>query len=349
MPTPEELKEQARTKARAILSQSQAFLSLDQAEQMKLYKDTVDEQYRNLARQNNLATGFAAGDLIDPNRQAYGRVGNPNKTVAAAGKDMMDAINFPGFVRDLLVGVFDANQDANERQMEAYKELLKEATKSVSAFVNEIDDTAALYQLVQDSKGQFQVAFPEGGFPDQSESTLPPVKDKDGEDVDPDIIKAKLLDAKLAMAKERRTLLRETLLMGVSRLVVEKGIIRAEVEFKINAIENTVNVDQANEDNYAYKNENIYGSVSAGNFFYRASAGYNRHKSENNIQISTANSRATGSSEVSAKLKGFVEIQFKSDYFKLDNFTQVFDLGAGQVPQGAAQPQQLPPASGQNS
>jgi hypothetical protein len=49
-------------------------------------------------------------------------------------------------------------------------------------------------------------------------------------------------------------------------------------------------------------------------------------------------------------MKGFVEIQFKSDYFKLDNFTQIFDLGEGQVPQGGAtqpQPQQQPPAGGQ--
>lgn len=47
-------------------------------------------------------------------------------------------------------------------------------------------------------------------------------------------------------------------------------------------------------------------------------------------------------------MEGFVEIQFKSDYFKLDNFREIFDLGAGQVPptqapQGGV-PQQLPAA-----
>ena len=48
-------------------------------------------------------------------------------------------------------------------------------------------------------------------------------------------VKRAILDTKMMMAKEHRAALREVLLMGVTRLVVEKGSIEAAVEFMITA------------------------------------------------------------------------------------------------------------------
>lgn len=356
MSSNEELKNQARAKARSILSKSQSFPGMDRGEQLQVYKNLVDEQYQDLARQNlseqsGLATGFAAADLLREKR---------NERIQQAGGLLADAVqdvDFPGFVRDLLTGVFDANLDANERQMEAYRDLLKEATREVASFVNEIDDESAMYRLAQDNN-QFQLSFSDSSFPDlgfpdsdsslQAPPSLPTIKDRDGNEIDADELKAKLLDTKLAMAKERRTLLRETLLMGISRLVVEKGTIKASVEFKIKAAEQT-NTQQQGKENVQKINQTSKGVKVRGFFGIGPSTSYRNRKIQKTSQISIAASQSQTNTDLSGTLKGSVEIQFKSDYFKLDNFTQIFDLGEGQVPQGAVTPpQQLqqPPAAG---
>lgn len=340
----QELKEQARAKTRSLLAYSQSFRNMDREEQMALYKDLVDAHYSDLAQEQGLATEMAtAGDLIDENRHFNKRIGGVNDDIGDVAGKFIKKVDFPGFVRDLVVGVFNANIDANERQMRAFQNLLKEATKSLSAFVNETDDTEALVRLVQGSD-QFRLGLPRrtarqprqkaGGAPIQpTNSEAPPTPvllDKNGKEVNmnsPDI-KAKILDTKLAMAKEKRTLLRETLLMGVSRLVVEKGTIKAEVNFQISASESRINDDNAN----VSKNKQL--SIGGVDFFgIRVPPIY----AEQTNQISVASSNTETSTDVSANMSGYVEIQFKTDYFKLDNFREMFDLGQGQLPPGQNQ------------
>ncbi|MFB2817398.1 hypothetical protein [Umezakia ovalisporum] len=341
MPTNDDLENQAREKARSILSKSQSFQSLNRGEQFQVYKNVVDEQRKNLVQQQNLseqselARGFAAADLL--RKQKNDRIDQAGGLIADAAR----AVDFPGFVRDLLTGVFDANLDANERQMQAYRNLLKEATREVSSFVNDIDDESAMYRLVQDNN-QFQLSFPDENFSDSSVQNPPTIKYKDGQEIPSDEIKAKILDTKLAMAKERRTLLRETLLMGISRLVVEKGTIKANVEFKITTTEKEKSTQQGKE-NVDKLNQTSSHKSQGGFWGWGGNRSSFTASSERTSQVSIAASTSETSTDLSAKLQGSVEIQFKSDYFKLDNFTQIFDLGERQVPQGAAtQPQQLP-------
>jgi hypothetical protein len=360
MPDSQELKEQARAMTRSLLSHSQSFRAMDREEQMALYKDLVDAHYNDLAEEQGLATEFAAGDLIDEGRHKNTRIGGVNQDAADIMGKLVNKVNFPGFVRDLLVGVFDANQDANERQMRVFMDLMRQATKSLAEYVRDINDDETLMRLVQ-ANNQYRLAMTKAGAgrrrggagrggntrnqPQADQGTEPPkpvLVDQNGKEVNMNdaAIQAKILDARLALAKERRTLLRETLLMGVSRLVVEKGVIRANVKFRIDAYEDTVNEDKGQE----MRNE--------GSFFraglFGLGGGYSRQKS----QVSIATSNTEMGSELSAEMEGFVEIQFKSDYFKLDNFREIFDLGQGQVPpaqaqvpQGATPAQQLPPAA----
>ncbi len=357
MPEHQELKDQARTKTRSLLSQSQSFLSLDRAEQMALYRELSGAHYNELAEAQGLATAMVtAGDLINEDRHKNDRIDTMNKTLAEGVKK----VDFPGFVRDLLNGVFDANLNANIRQMEAFQNLLKSATQSLSQFVNAIDDNEALMRLVESNNqyklkmvdAQAQANKQRGGRrrnqapnpnekPDEKPDEKPKkaiLLDQNGKEVNMNdsAIQAKILDAKLAMAKERRTMLRETILMGVSRLVVEKGIIRASVKFKIDASENTLNIDDAE----AKQSNSFTAGWKAGIF-----GGPQGSITRTSSQISVASSETEMESKSSTELEGFVEIQFKSDYFKLDNFRETFDLGAGQVPQAQAPAQQLPPAT----
>src|SRR5690606_4004856 len=51
-------------------------------------------------------------------------------------------------------------------------------------------------------------------------------------DIGDNEVKAKIMDAKVKMAQEHRAALREMILMGVTRLVVENGEVEAEVNFE---------------------------------------------------------------------------------------------------------------------
>lgn len=334
MPTSEDLKTQARAQARDILAHSEAFLKLPRSQQMSLYQHVVDEQYQKLrqqhdptfATQSSLATGFAA-DVPDRTNPMMKNAGN---TVS----DLKNKVDFPGFVRDLLVGVFDANLDANQRQMDYYKELLREAVKDVTEFVRKIQDAEAYDRLAQDNG--YALRYPPVN-PLASPTFRPPVViDKNQNEVNSTEVQAKLNDAKLAMAQERRTLLRETLLMGVSRLVVEQGTIQAKVNFTIDANQNTTYHDTANETDY-FTDSQITEESEGHLSFWRgrgSTTNSSRTKTSNISIVTNANADTTNTANLHADLMGFVEIKFKSDYFKLDNFTQVFDLGKGQIAKG---------------
>jgi hypothetical protein len=63
--------------------------------------------------------------------------------------EVVDAVDFPAFVADLIAGVFDAIVDASVRQMEAYGDLVDSVAKTVDRFVDDTitDDQARDYLL----------------------------------------------------------------------------------------------------------------------------------------------------------------------------------------------------------
>jgi hypothetical protein len=77
--------------------------------------------------------------------------------------DLVQAVDFPGFVSDLIQGVFQAIVDTSVQQMEAYSELLGNVAESVDQFMK--DDTSedqALDYLVTRYPDYFQIE-PESG------------------------------------------------------------------------------------------------------------------------------------------------------------------------------------------
>jgi hypothetical protein len=53
---------------------------------------------------------------------------------------LVDAVDFPAFVADLIRGTFDAIVDASIQHMEAYGELLKEVSETVDEFLQDLED-----------------------------------------------------------------------------------------------------------------------------------------------------------------------------------------------------------------
>ncbi|MFW5774744.1 MAG: hypothetical protein ACOCW2_00520 [Chitinivibrionales bacterium] len=325
-------KEMARAYARETLAHSPSFHRLSLEEQKSLYTDLYKSRYNQLAQGQTVgglpsrsgapvsAMAKKASDMINDERHKNDRIEQAGELAG----EFMDEVDFPGFVSDLLKGVFDANLEVTLKQMESYQTLLKTATASISKFINSIDDTAAFGYLAENNSDDFNIDFSDS----ETESNGQPkaiLTNKDGEPVDigDNQVKAKIMDAKIAMAKEQRALLRETILMGITRLVVEKGQVKASVLFDIKASEKINKADKA-----ALKESISSGSSfnSSGGLFGKVfggpSGGLTRSKRKTKISVSSAKSQA--STDLAAKVTGYVDIQFKSDYFKLDNFAAMY-------------------------
>lgn len=332
------VKQMARANARKTLAASPSFRQLDADEQRDLYRDIYHNQYDELARASGLVpevvTALArkpkgpqkASDLIDDTRHLNPRIEQAGELAG----EFIDEVDFPKFVRDLLKAVFDANLEVTLTQMETFGELLKTATASISKFVNAIDDTAAFGYLAENEGDDFSIDFSDTDK-DKDGNPKAVLTDKGGEPVDigDNEVKSRIMDAKIAMAKEQRALLRETLLMGVTRLVVEKGSVKASVLFDIKASEKIDKADKAALKESVSKSRTIAGSSGLfGAIFGGPKGGYTESSRKTKISVSSAKSTAT--TDLAAKVAGSVDIQFKSDYFALDNFAQMY----GPITQG---------------
>lgn len=322
------IKEKARAFARDTLSNSPAFRGLDKQTQFKMYNDLVQQKVQELsANGRSGAMGIPAYlqpqirnkkgpqdamDLLNPDV-------HKNDNLDRAGDrmgDFVDKVDFPAFVTDLLKGVFDANLEVTQKQMTQYGELLKQASKDISHFINQIDDTAAFRYLVDNNSNEFGLSFP--SFEEEGKAVI--LTDKEGNAVDTEDskIKGMIMNSKIAMAKENRAMLREMLMMGLQRLVVEEGEVEASVLFQINSKSNIARGEQGRMNREMASKQYDFGFNP---LFVGASKGVTERKE---TQISVASLNSTQQDEMSAKLAGKVRIKFKSDYFKLDNFAKMY-------------------------
>ena len=377
----ENFDQRARAEVQSTLAMVPHFATMSSADQLELYRQLVTARSTELERRTNgggrsqamllpgIGGGIGAGlvgggagrqpgdarrasDLIDESRHQNKRIDQ----LGDIASDFIDAVDFPTFVSDLLDGVFRANLKVTKDQMVAYQELLKAATQSLAFFMNKIPPQESFAYLAANDSDNFSINFPPDE-PAQLTDKEGNVVAKAGEEAEDATIKAKIMDATLAMAKEQRAMLREILLMGVTRLVVEKGVIRASVKFDFKATENIDRQDKAMvQDTRSWSNSishsgGFFGSIFGGPQGGTTSSG--RH-----AQLSVATTKSDTDTSVSANLTGFVEIQFKSDYFRLDNFATMYGPTAaapatpgGLVPApGApapAPPTAGPPAAGQ--
>lgn len=324
------VKSEAMATTREMLTGVAGFYSMSLADQKALFHQVYKAQCAELTKPGGRygpppARAFAdpkkASDLIDDKRHT-------NKRIDQAGQlagEFIDEIDFPKFVRDLVKGVFDANLEVTLKQMEAFQKLLKTATASVATFINKIDDTAAFGYLAESQPDMFSMGFPDDAETDENGEKKAALTDKDGNKMDlgDNEVKAKIMEAKIAMAKEQRAMLREVILMGVTRLVVEKGVVKAACKFDIKASEKIDKADKAALQEASSTSTSLTASGGLlGSIFGGPKAGHTSSTQKSKISVSSAKSQAT--TDLTAQVSGSVEIQFKSDYFKLDNFATMY-------------------------
>jgi hypothetical protein len=244
--------------------------------------------------------------------------------IARITEETLNAIAFPTFVADLIKGTFQAIVDASIQQMEAYGELLTNVAKTVDEFMSDnISDgqgkdwlTNAYPQVFRmEMDGESARVTTRDNAPDDSAQTLrrglglsedPSLED---EDIEGMLIPA----ARRQLARSRQQLLSTMVLMGMNRIVVTSGKIKARMDFRINAQDSGA-AQSAQQFEFKHENQAKYGwFLSPVSVSQKTSVAY----------VSSSAKTASNDIQAAAEVGGEVEIKFKSDYFPLERFADM--------------------------
>lgn len=341
----------ARAEAKEVLRRSRAFALASPAEQLALYRQAVDVALARGAKARPMATAASRAPLArglaepkpPPTMGGLTREDVANTrldTLAQTGATFVNEVDFPQFVTDLLEGVIDTNLKLSIKQTEQYQKLLKIAMESLAKFVSKIDDTASFAYLVDRHPDEFAL-IEDPDEKDPQGNPKPALADKEGNKLDlgDNELRARIMDAKIAMAKEHRAMIRETVTMGFTRLVIEKGVVEASVLFDVNAKET---IQRQGKSGNQWEETSATESGGGGLFGWVFGGGDESTRQTRKSQITVSSVKAISDSKLAAQIKGNVKIQFKTDYFKLDNFAKLYEGGGdgganlSQIPGSAA-------------
>ncbi|GAA1520044.1 hypothetical protein [Kribbella lupini] len=264
--------------------------------------------------------------------------------VARITEETLGAIDFPRFVSDLIRGTFNAIVNASIQQMEAYGELLANVAKTVDQFMadNITDNQARDYlaskypgHIAVDTSGQSpQAKLREGAddlpAPDlQTDLGVPPDTRIDEDTVEQVLVPA----ARRQLAQNRHQVLSTMVLMGINRIVVTSGRVRAKLDFHIDA-HDTGQAENATQFDFKHENQAAAGWFGFGNASQRTSVAY----------VQTAKQVASDDINVAVDLSGELDLKFESDVFPLERFADSGVIGQIQAatPNPAANPASTP-------
>jgi hypothetical protein len=263
------------------------------------------------------------------------------RNVADITKRTLNAIAFPTFVADLIKGTFQAIVNASIQQMEAYGALLSNVAKTVDQFMaDNITDNQARDWLAQRYPGQLQV---------DTSGDAPTLKAKDNQGAKPDFktdlgieddvdvsdetAESKLVPAaRRKLAENRHSMLSTMVLMGINRIVITSGRIRASMGFRIDASD-AAKVATASEFDFQHESEMGFGGGLAGLL-----GGASGSVKDTVTYVSSTKKDSADELNVNADLTGEVDLRFKSDYFPMERFAnpQMMALIQGHTPNPSA-------------
>jgi hypothetical protein len=231
--------------------------------------------------------------------------------------------------------------DASIKQMEAFGALLSNVAKTVDQFLSDnITDNQARDWLAQRYPAHFQIAAADNTATvkvRETDQPKPNFKTDLGlsEDVDlsDDTAESTLVPAaRRKLAESRHQMLSTMVLMGINRIVVTSGRIRATMGFRIDTSD-TAHVQTASE--FDEKNETSTGfGGGVASWLGGASAEF-----KNTLTyVSSTKKDSADELDVHADLTGEVDLKFKSDYFPMERFANpnMIALIQGNTPNPAA-------------
>ncbi|MGQ0564369.1 MAG: hypothetical protein ACT4OK_04780 [Gemmobacter sp.] len=271
---------------------------------------------------------------------------NANLQTAATGRvaditqSTLRAIAFPTFVADLINGTFDAIIGATIKQMDAFLNLVSQVAKTVDEFMRDnITDGQAMDWLVQSFPGLMQVETAEGTptvTPTEAGSSadsaalvgmqgtlgLPdPVRSLDEETITETLVPA----ARRKLAESRLQMLSSMVMMGLQRIVIRHGRLRATMGFHIDASDRARAEDASSFD---FSHQNSVSGVFYVAFSARTSVAY----------VSSQKSDSDSAINVQADLTGEVDLTFETDYLPLNRLARAESIERirGNTPNPAA-------------
>jgi hypothetical protein len=303
-------------------------------------------------RQQQMQSQTSRDQLQGRLAEKPGQVGNEMKGGVAsqvggiAGK-LVKEVDFPKFVSSLIEGVFTSIVNSSIKQMHEFGKYLQAVAMTVKDFAaenvhpNEARENLAARNpqaLELDRSGQSPRLRRKSGIDDEM---MPDFRSlfglEDDVDIDDEEDEAKIVEnQQLQMARQRQQMLATMVLMGINRIIVTDGEIKATVTFDVSGRESAsrtatagmedkqTHTDWANQ--YDYKRENSFWGTEA--------KGSGSSSSEVNTRISTAvantEDKSDATIEAKAKMTGFVHVKFKSETFPLERLASATELSAVQ-------------------
>jgi hypothetical protein len=233
--------------------------------------------------------------------------------IARVTQQTLRAIAFPTFVADLIRGTFDAITRTTMQQMEAFVQLLRNVSKTVDQFMDDnVSDEHAHAWLAQTYPRHLTL---QGGraVPRSEADELPPPNFEaelhvqtglDESSIEETLVPA----ARRRMAETRLQMLSTLVLMGINRIVITSGKIRATMGFHIDTSDSA----------FERTAEDVDARIAA-----RGSVNLGFWGLEASTSLAYVSSKRAGSDDeinVETDLTGEVELNFKSDYFPVERF-----------------------------
>jgi hypothetical protein len=267
-------------------------------------------------------------------------VAGAGKAGVADFKALVTAVDFPKFVSGLIQGVYISIVDASIKQMQEYGKLLAGVVKSAQEFADENVSVGSARSFLMQT-------FPNSLEMEQGDDGQQRLKLKDDlDDKDrPDFKKVLQMQediqlseenetkivaaAQLSLARSRQRQLAMMIAMGINRIIVTDGEIKATVLFDMKA------KDRAARQTFASTSDDTTGSTSTSSGGGLWSSGGDQDVT---TSVSSAYSQEAAQSQseldLKAKLSGSVTVKFKSETFPLERMASAEELGAVQSKAG---------------
>jgi hypothetical protein len=335
----------------ALLHASPAFLQLEPDARDDLRKHLVHvASYAAELSRDEFYHGLAIGQrpvLVRRPRRAQAVARSQEEfqpgaanAIGRVTRDTLQAISFPTFVADLIRGTFNAIVNASTQQMEAYGQLLSNVAKTVDEFMaDNISDNQARDWLAQRFPEHIMVRR-EAEHPvaaaRETDRPVPSFRElgiSEGVSLDDDTIESTLVPAaRRRLAQTRHQMLATMVLMGIQRIVITRGKIRAEMNFHIDTSDHAAEQHASDFD---------FRAAASGSFGFGP---WSVSMSTSVAYVTSNRSQQSHDMNVAADLKSEVELQFKSDYFPLERF--VDGRGVRQIQGATAVPDANVPTNG---
>ena len=259
--------------------------------------------------------------------------------VAPTLQETIRAVAFPSFVADLINGTFNAILGANTKQVEAFANLLANVSKTVDDYsADNVSDEEANRWLVGNYPKLLKLDDSHKAVPIEGadQSHLPDFQKDLGLSEQPGLDESSIADvlvpgARRRLAQGRLQMLSTMVLMGINRIIVTAGRLRAAMGIHIDVTDRTTQ-EEFEKFGVEHKGEVsvplTYVSIAASHTITYVRSTHADSQSELNVNVD---------------LTGEVEIHFRSDFFPLQRFAT--DATIGQIQSNTPNPAANPPAS----